>query len=98
MSLVIKGSGLGIDDVIDVSRNGKKVELHPDSLEKIKKCRAMLENKIQAHEIVYGVNTGIGEFSEIVLDDDQIKYFQKDLVKSCEILDEVEAEVGSLEE
>ena len=80
MSLVIKGSGLGIDDVIDVSRNGKKVELHPDSLEKIKKCRAMLENKIQAHEIVYGVNTGIGEFSEIVLDDDQIKDFQKYLV------------------
>lgn len=80
MSFVIKGSGLTIEDVVDVSRNGKKVELHPDSIEKIKKCRAMLENKIQAHEIMYGVNTGIGEFSEIVLDDNQIKDFQKYLV------------------
>lgn len=80
MFFVIKGSGLTIEVVVDVSRNGKKVELHPDSIEKIKKCRAMLENKIQAHEIMYGVNTGIGEFSEIVLDDNQIKDFQKYLV------------------
>ncbi len=31
-------------------------------------------------EIMYGVNTGIGEFSEVVLDDDQVKDFQKYLV------------------
>jgi histidine ammonia-lyase len=80
MSFVIKGSDLTIEDVVDVSRHGKKVELHPDSLEKIKKCRVMLEDKIQAREIMYGVNTGIGELSEIVLDDDQIKDFQKYLV------------------
>jgi histidine ammonia-lyase len=40
----------------------------------------MLEKKIQAGEIVYGVNTGIGEFSEVVLDDDQIQDFQKYLI------------------
>jgi histidine ammonia-lyase len=59
MSLVIKSYGLTIEDLVAVSRNGKRVDLHPDSLEKIKKCRAMLEDKIQAHEIMYGVNTGI---------------------------------------
>jgi histidine ammonia-lyase len=80
MSLVVKGSGLTVEDVVDVSRSGKKVELHPDSLDKIKKCRAMLENKIRACEIMYGVNTGIGELSEIVLDDDQMKDFQKYLI------------------
>jgi histidine ammonia-lyase len=40
----------------------------------------MLEQKIQAHEIMYGVNTGIGEFSEIVLTDEQVKDFQKYLI------------------
>lgn len=35
----------------------------------------MLEKKVLAHEIMYGVNTGIGEFSEVVLNDDQIKDF-----------------------
>jgi histidine ammonia-lyase len=71
---------LTIRDVVKVAREGEKVELHPDALERIKKCRAMLEKKIQAREIVYGVNTGIGEFSEMVLDDAQIKDFQKYLI------------------
>ncbi|MBI9037562.1 MAG: aromatic amino acid lyase [Bacteroidales bacterium] len=80
MTYIVKGSGLTIEDVVKVARNGEKVELHPDALEKIKKCRAMLEKKIEAHEIMYGVNTGIGEFSEVVLNDDQVKDFQKYLV------------------
>jgi len=40
----------------------------------------MLEKKIDAHEIMYGVNTGIGEFSEVVLSDDKVREFQKYLV------------------
>jgi histidine ammonia-lyase len=40
----------------------------------------MLEEKINAREIMYGVNTGIGEFSEIVLDSKKLKDFQKYLV------------------
>ncbi|RLD86905.1 MAG: phenylalanine ammonia-lyase [Bacteroidetes bacterium] len=80
MTLIITGFGLTIKDVAEVARNYKKVELHPDALERIKICRAMLEKKIEAHEIMYGVNTGIGEFSEVVLNDEQVKEFQKYLI------------------
>ncbi len=80
MTLIIKGSGLTIEDVVSVARNGRKVKLDDAALERIKACRAMLEQKIQAHEIMYGVNTGIGEFSEVVLNDDQVKDFQKYLI------------------
>jgi len=80
MTLIIKGAGLTIEDVVKVARNGEKVELHQEAMGRIKKCRAMLEKKIKAREIMYGVNTGIGEFSEVVLNDDQIEQFQKYLV------------------
>jgi len=80
MTLIIKGAGLRIEDVVNVARHNEKVELHPDALERIKVCRAMLEKKIQAREIMYGVNTGIGEFSEVVLNDDQVQDFQKYLI------------------
>jgi len=80
MTLIARGSGLTIEDVVNVARNQQKVQLHPDSVEKIKRCRAMLEEKIEAREIMYGVNTGIGELSEIVLTDEQIKDFQKYLI------------------
>ena len=80
MTLIIKGSGLTIEDVIRVARQGEKVQLDPQAIERINKCRAMLERKIEAHEIMYGVNTGIGEFSEMVLNDEQVKEFQKYLI------------------
>ena len=80
MTLIIKGSGLTIEDVVDVARNGKEVDLHPEAMQRIRVCRDMLERKILAGEIMYGVNTGIGEFSEVVLNDDQVKDFQKYLI------------------
>jgi histidine ammonia-lyase len=80
MSLIITGTGLTIEDVVRVARNHEKVELHPDAITRINNCRAMLEKKIEAREIMYGVNTGIGEFSEVVLTDDQVKDFQKYLI------------------
>jgi histidine ammonia-lyase len=80
MTLIIKGAGLTIEDVVRVARNNEPVELAPEAVQRINACRAMLEKKVAAHEIMYGVNTGIGEFSEVVLNDDQVKDFQKYLV------------------
>jgi len=72
--------GATIEDVVKVARGQEKVALHPEALERIKRCRAFLEKKVEAREIMYGVNTGIGEFSEIVLDDQQTKDFQRYLI------------------
>lgn len=80
MTVVLNGKNLKIEDVVKVARYGEPVSLAPEALERIKVCRAMLEKKIEAKEIMYGVNTGIGEFSEIVLDDQQVKDFQKYLI------------------
>ncbi|MDH7489525.1 MAG: aromatic amino acid lyase, partial [Anaerolineae bacterium] len=80
MTIVLDGTNLTVDALVRIARHGERVELHPDSLEKIKACRAMLEEKIQAREIMYGVNTGIGEFSEIVLTDEQVEDFQRYLI------------------
>ncbi|MCP4705907.1 MAG: aromatic amino acid lyase [candidate division Zixibacteria bacterium] len=80
MTIQLNGAGLTIEKLVKVARHNEKVEIHPDAVERIIKCRNMLEKKIDAGEIMYGVNTGIGEFSEVVLDDDQVKEFQKYLI------------------
>jgi histidine ammonia-lyase len=80
LAIILDGSGLTVEKMIQIARHNDKVELHPDAVERIKQCRAMLEEKIKAHEIMYGVNTGIGEFSEVVLSDDQVEQFQKFLI------------------
>src|SRR5574340_1843930 len=80
MPVILDGSNLTVEKVVAIARHNEKVELHPEALERIKVCRTMIEEKIKAHEIMYGVNTGIGEFSEVVLNDEQVKGFQKYLI------------------
>jgi len=80
MAVTLDGSGLTIEKLVRIARDGEQVELHPEALERIRVCRNMLEEKIQAREIVYGVNTGIGEFSEVVLTDEQVQQFQRYLI------------------
>ena len=80
MTITIDGTGLTVEKLMRIARQGEQVELHPEALERIKACRAMVEAKVAAHEIMYGVNTGIGEFSERVLNDEQVQEFQKYLI------------------
>ena len=80
MTIMLDGSRLTIEKLVRIARDGEQVDLDPDALERIQICRAMLEDKIKAGEIMYGVNTGIGEFSEVVLDDEQVEEFQRYLI------------------
>jgi histidine ammonia-lyase len=80
MTIVLDGSSLTIEKIVAIARFHEKVELAPEALERIKVCRAMLEEKLAAKETMYGTNTGIGEFSETMLNDEQVKEFQKYLI------------------
>lgn len=80
MTVILNGTGLTIEKVVNVARHNEKVQLHPDALKRIETCRDMLERKIKDHEIMYGVNTGVGELSEVVLNDNQLNDFQKYLI------------------
>ncbi|MCD4749784.1 MAG: aromatic amino acid ammonia-lyase [Thermoanaerobaculales bacterium] len=80
MTIKLTGNDLTIEDIEAVARRGEKVELCEDSLGRMSACRAFIEQRLEAGEIMYGVNTGIGEFSEVVLDDEQVREFQRYLV------------------
>ena len=80
MTLILDGSDLSIEKVVAVARRGERVGLHPDAEQRICKCRDMLERKLASNETMYGINTGIGEFSETVLTDEEVKQFQRYLI------------------
>ncbi|NQS97455.1 MAG: aromatic amino acid lyase [candidate division Zixibacteria bacterium] len=82
MTVVLDGNNLKIEGVVKVARGGERIQVHNDAWDRIKECRDLLERKIDANEIMYGVNTGIGELSEVVLPRDKIKDFQRYLVYS----------------
>jgi histidine ammonia-lyase len=80
MTITLDGSSLTIEKLVAIARDNEQVALAPEALERIKVCRAMLEEKLANKEIMYGTNTGIGEFSETMLNDEQVKEFQKYLI------------------
>src|SRR5512139_33539 len=80
MAITLDGSSLTVEKLVAIARDDEKVELAPEALERIKVCRLMLEDKLAKKEVMYGTNTGIGEFSETMLNDEQVKEFQKYLV------------------
>ncbi|MCR4396810.1 MAG: aromatic amino acid ammonia-lyase, partial [Candidatus Saccharicenans sp.] len=81
MSIVVDGH-LTIDQVVKVARENQPVEIHPEAKARIKKCRSLLEDKIKKNEIMYGVNTGIGELANVVLSQEQVEKFQKYIIYS----------------
>ena len=80
MAIVLDGSGLTVEKLVRIARHGEKVELSPEAEDRIRFCRGMIQKKLDEKEIMYGVNTGIGEFSETLLTDEEVKQFQKYLV------------------
>ncbi len=80
MSITLDGHSLTVEKLVRIARENEPVALAPEALKRIEVCRAMLEEKLAAHEIMYGTNTGIGEFSEVVLSDEQVPLFQRALV------------------
>lgn len=80
--LKLTGENLNIDNVWQVSLGKEKVELAPAAIEKIKKSRAYIEKRIEAGEVMYGVNTGFGAFSSVRISDRDIVQLQKNLIRS----------------
>jgi histidine ammonia-lyase len=80
MTITLTGSGLTIGTVVDVARRNAPVALAPEAQQRIRECRAMIERKLAAGEVMYGINTGIGEFSETRLSDEEVKSFQRYLI------------------
>jgi histidine ammonia-lyase len=82
MAVIVDGSNLNIDGVVRVARGREEVKIASEAMEKVKECRAMVDKMVEDKATIYGVTTGIGELSEVVLTPEQVRRFQKYLVYS----------------
>jgi histidine ammonia-lyase len=82
MTQILDGHSLRIEDVVRIARKREPIQVHEDAVARIEKCRRLLEHKIQTREIMYGVNTGIGELAEVVLTPEQVEKYQRYLLYS----------------
>jgi histidine ammonia-lyase len=81
-SLQITGSHLTIEEVIQVARQGRCVEIHPNAKENILSSRKLVEDFVSRKETVYGITTGFGKFSEIPISKEELTLLQRNLILS----------------
>jgi len=60
MTVTITGTDLTIEEIVRVARQGEKVALGAGVIERMRRCRAIVENARTAKQPVYGLNTGLG--------------------------------------
>lgn len=78
----IDGSSLDFTEVVDVACKNKKVAIKPEQKDKMKKSREVIDKAIEKEEIIYGVNTGFGRLSEVVISNEKMYELQKNLILS----------------
>lgn len=78
----INGNDLTIEGVVSVARHGAKVALGQSAIPGILKSREYIDNAINQGQVIYGINTGFGKFSDVAISDDQLEQLQRNLIYS----------------
>jgi histidine ammonia-lyase len=71
-----------LDDIHTFLKEPAKISLSKEVIDRVHESNRVIKNIIQSDQIVYGVNTGFGKFSEIRIDKSQVAELQKRLVYS----------------
>ena len=80
--IIIDGRDLTIEDVVNVSRNGYGVELSDDVINKVKLSRKLVDKFVDEQKVVYGITTGFGKFSDVVISKEETHTLQRNLIIS----------------
>lgn len=81
-TLYIDGSSLKLKDVIEVARQGRRVEVEAKQIPMIERARAFVEAAVQGKKVIYGLTTGFGKFSDVVIDEEDTEALQRNLIRS----------------
>jgi len=79
---MLTGSDLTLNDLSKIVYDREKIEIHPDSIKKIVKCRDYVEKIVEENRVVYGLTTGFGKFANIRIPKENIEELQRNLILS----------------
>jgi histidine ammonia-lyase len=85
MTVVLRGSGLTVADVVRVARDDEKVQLAPEALERMAETRALVERVVERGDEVYGVTTGVGARKKHRVPPEEIPNFNRRLIENHRI-------------
>lgn len=80
--VVLDGTSLTVEQVVDVARHGCPVRLSEDAAHRIRRCRAVVDVLVERGVKVYGLTTGFGSKRDVVIDGADVRRLQTNLIVS----------------
>lgn len=81
-NVVIIDNNITIDEILKVSRFNYKIELSINAINRINKSRNYIDSLNDSNMISYGINTGLGNLCDTLIDKEKQKEFQKNILLS----------------
>ncbi|HHT9106169.1 MAG TPA: histidine ammonia-lyase [Candidatus Wujingus californicus] len=80
--IVLDGNSLTLDQFIKGVRNGNHILLSEDAEKRVINARRMIADALNSKRIIYGLTTGFGALSDVVISEEQTKLLQKNILMS----------------
>lgn len=81
-TVIITGNDLSLEEIVYVSRHRAKVKLDDTAKKAVLKARETVEILVKKGIVAYGVTTGFGKFSDMVISAQESKKLQRNLIIS----------------
>ncbi len=78
--VIITGNSLTLEEIALVCRNYYEVELSQSAVDKIIASRKIVDEFVENEEVIYGITTGFGKFSDVSISKEESKLLQKNLI------------------
>ncbi|MBW1999360.1 MAG: aromatic amino acid lyase, partial [Deltaproteobacteria bacterium] len=80
--VVLGHEGMTLEDLVAISRHNARVRISKGSIERIKEARKLLDGWVQEGRVVYGVTTGFGALSDVIISKGDTEQLQKNILMS----------------
>ncbi|WP_126427695.1 histidine ammonia-lyase [Brevibacillus marinus] len=81
-AISLDGQQLTIEQVEAIARRFAPVKLSADAIDRIQASRRLVERMVRERRVAYGVTTGFGKFSDVVISREDTRQLQENLIMS----------------
>lgn len=75
-------SGMTLEDLVAIARQGARVEATPDAEQRIAATRGLIDQWVAEGRTIYGVTTGFGALSEVTISPKDTRRLQRNILMS----------------
>ncbi len=82
VAVVLSGKSLTLDELARVAFENDTVEVSGEARKRVHDSRRVVEEILEAERVVYGINTGFGNFRNVVIPREDLEELQTNLIRS----------------